>query len=449
MNPKATQHSLIKAMLDVIVVLQVNTFVVFLALCFAVARASWGAEELSDLTLEGRVELLGRMADLAEQNYRKINTWELIYDIVDEAGWSGEQLKGIGLDTPPPGAEPWRRRDSGTVRLLYDCERNAVRAEVTRTKATLFQDALRTPLDIPLSLPVSQTTLIVKDDFYYLEPTLDYADFPEVPAMQGRAGRVAFREPKETARRLRNANAIDPRDLFAYTRPFWEEFRMAARMLNQALESNDAAMVGEMGRLFRFYEVNYPHGNETVKVILVELRVRRPGTSAEGPVRTIRIRASPSHDYNFVGVNVSDESGKDVEIVNWQYMNHQGVWIPSHWSRVLLNSEGTPTHGRVLKLKECRLNAPIDRLKFTVQGLGLKDGERVLDRVDRVCYIYNEGELTSPVSFDSPVPSKPESSSGGIDRRLIWLNLGGLALVLVLTVLRRRRNTAVNDGVSQ
>lgn len=86
---------------------------------------------------------------------------------------------------------------------------------------------------------------------------------------------------------------------------------------------------------------------------------------------------------------------------------------------------------------DCAVNHPIDPSRFTYAGLGMRDGDLVMDRIEGVAYILRDGELCKLADFDT----EPEPRRG--NRLLRWI-LGGIPAILLLAfgarrILRRAR----------
>lgn len=390
-------------------------------------------QQVSDERFQERIDRLELMAEQCEANYYKILTWQSSYVIGDVTLWSSADLARLAPGVSAPGSEPWHKEDSGVVHLTYEAATDRFRTELIREKAYLTRNREGEHITVPLPIAVSQTSIYSQDGLFFLEPDLDYADLAEIPAMHGHIGRVAFREPPEKAAKQMHSNVIDPRSLFSYTRFFWDEIRMAAKLLKVAKQSEDESLRRLMDRSVTIQE--YESGDEST--VTIKIRLTQGGATDNKPTRTIRMRASPKHAFNFKSVGVSNESGKDVELVTWVYEELDGIWIPKHKSRSLLDGQDSSLiHTRFLIHQESRLNEPLDPDAFELKSLGLQDGERVVDRVERMGYVYRNGKLAEPVSFDAlPDQRKksepnPEDSRSGWFTLLVWINIFVLAVLL-------------------
>ena len=77
-----------------------------------------------------------------------------------------------------------------------------------------------------------------------------------------------------------------------------------------------------------------------------------------------------------------------------------GVYVPSTIKESAYRAPGGGlSKEQVTKLKECALNRPLGAHQFDERGLGLSDGDLVLNHLERVAYIIKGGEPVKLANF--------------------------------------------------
>ena len=102
------------------------------------------------------------------------------------------------------------------IDFKYDAREESIHTSVEMKRSHFILDGEGNAIDVPLPATIPQTSIVTPSHFYYYQPTLNFTDFKDVPAIRGRVGPVAFREPVELAEKQRSSTVVDPRDLFAY-----------------------------------------------------------------------------------------------------------------------------------------------------------------------------------------------------------------------------------------
>jgi|GEM_PF-3951774 len=103
--------------------------------------------------------------------------------------------------------------------------------------------------------------------------------------------------------------------------------------------------------------------------------------------------------------------------VRIQYISVDDVFVPTEWSRWRsdLNSPEESPRGRVITIDIQAVNEPVDPTEFTVAGLGLRPGDKVVDEIRGIDYIYNEDlkrELPDlEIALAEVEPELPDTSS--------------------------------------
>ena len=114
---------------------------------------------------------------------------------------------------------------------------------------------------------------------------------------------------------------------------------------------------------------------------------------------------SPRAGFNAVAY-VHTEGGPDgraLAKLEWDWTVVAGIYVPSRIkeSHNYAGKDHLGTH-RESMLENCRLNQPLNPHQFDHHGLGMVDGELIIDHVKRVVYVLKNGEPVKLEDFQSP-----------------------------------------------
>ena len=82
-----------------------------------------------------------------------------------------------------------------------------------------------------------------------------------------------------------------------------------------------------------------------------------------------------------------------------------GIFIPYYFEFKKYedrNTEGAPrlpTQHRVFTLKDTQVNEPIAPAVFDIQSMGLRSGDRMVDRIEHEMYVFDGKELVPAAKF--------------------------------------------------
>ncbi len=160
-----------------------------------------------------------------------------------------------------------------------------------------------------------------------------------------------------------------------------------------------------------------------------------------GPVFSVHMKVNVSekevliNDLRFdgrVGFNITSDvakegNGRTPIWTHWEYAEYDGVFVPKAIIRVVAHEDGQHlAFQRNLELQTCKVNGPLHPDGFSYKRLGLKDGERVVDRIENKLYLLDKDQLVAAEQYEPLKQQAPGSNR--------WKIILGLNIVILLAI---------------
>ena len=375
------------------------------------------ADDSSNLPLQKRTSgesksrfILEFLHSELSSNMERIKTWKCDYDFTDT-----REVTALIDNAPLDHSEftaadyPLMTKDLGTFRIVTDEKRNLFVETKCNSNEFRSLKSGKVVTDVATNL-LFQRTILTDQMHLSFEPNigagklLDFvgSKFPE-------KGPVAFLDHPAKGKRQQLGMLPDPRRFFyAGDQSFADECKKAAIFVETQRSNFD---VSETARGF------------TTTVKLSSIR-------GDGEVTFLT-----DYDKNF-GFNVTRReqlNGQSV-VVNGYYIDYTkveiaDVFIPTKINYVDASEDGKNiVFQRLLVCKDFSINDLIDKDQFTYRALGMKDGDRFVNRIERIGFAVSNGELGEEVPFMSRRPRGRTQKK----ERSPWL-LVGVSVILVIT----------------
>lgn len=371
------------------------------ALAVELELKDWKQLKYEALT-EDPIVVLQMIADKSQANYATIKTWSAAYRFQDKTMQPVEgalstalsktaerDLDGVTLLNNIRGTiefeidiakESFYSRYVGERCVFTDPKTGEVLADVDQQRDYL-------PVDEESRIDLLNTLNAIKtpDQFISLEPDANY---------QG--GRTAFRESSEKGVPLRTV--VDPRRLFGEGIPPWETARYLAKIL-EMLSSDQPPKEKGLQELFNAKpKVTIKQAKtDAGPIYWIHLEVR---TLETGVLRT-DYRFDGRVGFNIVQSRTMGTGGQVISDMEWSFINSDDVFVPKSLTIMMSNPKtGKLSYQRNLDFIRCKVNAPLHPDGFSYKRLGLKDGDRVNDRIKKAVYVL-EGEELKPLDGNS------------------------------------------------
>ncbi|MBC7076818.1 MAG: hypothetical protein H5T92_00680 [Synergistales bacterium] len=359
---------------------------------------------------EDWTQLLLTIAKSSANNFAKFKTWQATYRFQDN-----QRIANPTSGTLPGGA-PFggvRVRVKGELVVtvygivVFDADmaggRLRTRYSVTGTD---FRDVvsptqvLRIPKqEVPPDVQgFEQVSLVLPDGYIYLRPKIEYGLLEGLEHWGPRRGRIAFKDALDAATEQRWGIVVNPVEWFKTGGKYWWEVCQQLAEANEKL-GDAKELVGKVPDDWLTIEQSEEKGELRYRVTLRGRLGSEKGASVE-----TQYEFSRQVGFNLVEYKQGRRGGPATLVKGWEYVEQDGVWVPKKVVHTNISQDGKKiTFQRILELESCRLNAPIPESTFTLAGLGLKPGERFVDRVAGVAYIWDGNQLTEKQIIGAPV----------------------------------------------
>jgi len=342
-----------------------------------VAQDGAKAEEGREIPGDEIAKTLDMLGERIEANYKAIHTWSGTFDLVERYRFTNlnspryESLShAVGAFFAEPGRDRIRidYRDVEPLRIIGG---NAKPAE----PAPQQSHWIRTPEHL---LHVSLTKL-----------QHNVEGFPRIEGVS-QPFRVLYREPPNAYHNCLQLLHSNPLFFFGDGgRPSWDLCCMYAGVLR-----------GEKG----------PEQRKQAEKIM-RLRKRRQGADTEYVVAFLGY-GRMSHEDVFssaAGFNLVSETiltqGQPYQTRQYTFRKQSGVFIPTKFEfkmfedRNTKDSTPTPTQHHVCTLMMSQVNEPIDPAVFEIPSLGLRSGDRMVDRIENRMEVFDGKQFVPADKF--------------------------------------------------
>jgi hypothetical protein len=338
----------------------------------------------TDVGPTDRLRIMEMLAAQTRGNYEKIKTWKCAYEYTARQYLSAKYVSDAFTGESAP------KEKVGALMQEFDCDfkfacdmsSGSFFLDKTTRRMGFVKAGTHEVVRIPNVGPNDHRSIVTPERFIHFDPkqtgTTGVIEHPDV---EGK--RSAGIDPREMAERQTHGDMPDPRTFFKIdpSSNFWRLLEMLAPDLKQHNQRVEEGVIvsqaqGPGGTWYRFRE-------------------RFSGPDGSG-VAWMTMIWSPRAGFNPVYRVMAEKQpdGKPESKTEWQWTVIDGIYIPSMVKESSFNApDRTLSYERVCTLKYCALNKPLDAHQFDYEALGMKDGELVLNNIERVVYKLNDGGL--------------------------------------------------------
>jgi hypothetical protein len=412
--------------------------------------------EIRQLSNGEGAKVLRGLTEAIQRNAAAIRTYAGVWELQDRNRVAASAAAKMTTEQLPGGTEiDFMRyvRARLTVKVSRPPERLNCDFQVFTSELQPTDGGRALPTAGPL---LHQKSIVTGREVYVFEPNVEHGELvdPRTGTVADHrpqavmAGRVAFRDPIETARAQEYGAIVNPLNLQKVGRDMVEELDHFASLLDRGVSYAGDNLDG----------VSIP---ETIRGTKIEdwLQVRelkdQTGTTVwRMTIKTITPQTTASvvgtyeFDQRFGGLPTSVSvtmNGSPRQAYEWGYIPQGDAYVPNKVAIFRFSEDGAKvTFQRILTAQEFKLNESIPDSEFEWQALGLKPTERVVDRISQQVLRLDNGEFVQDRP-DNPInkPASAESSSARF-----WALVGMNLLVLVVIAFFATRNKNRSGPVS-
>lgn len=338
----------------------------------------------SEIDSTERVSVLKLLIAEMQSNYNKIETWKGEYSFQDSLRMTSKMMNSIYQTDRKIDACDVVRVEQGIIQFVLDSKDNLLFTSY-QVNVQRAHEAVEDFLN--LQLPnfgdlFYQKSVISSKDYISYEPKMLYSRFVDLPSTQEEVTGAAFRDVVERSRGQQESGVVDPRCFFGINDRtfFWDDLQVC---ISFGLDSFPV----DMWRIVSGKGIHY-------EVDLI-------GQSADNQPKFVGTYTFAEEcGFNPIRFSFGYKNSTPMKQIEWDYCLQDGIFIPSRVRNVTISGDGRVIKfERILRLKDCVLNEKIDASVFTYAGIGLKDGDRVVDRIERVGMVMKDGKPHKVADF--------------------------------------------------
>ena len=143
---------------------------------------------------------------------------------------------------------------------------------------------------------------------------------------------------------------------------------------------------------------------------------------------------------------VDREEMQPVQSTVWEWKKSDGIYLP-RVVRLVIHADRSQevSYEREIELIECELNSPLEVEQFRYTGLGLEEGDLIVDHIEKAAYVMRGQDVTKVANFNEARSGEPSSGHGISWGRGLFL-FGNIASSYNIA-LRVAKETALRGSV--
>jgi hypothetical protein len=390
------------------------------------ASAQEAGRQWLPLKRDEQIAALQLISAKIKENHSRIRTWTGSYRLDEVNRLQGQTAERLARQSDPDASTEgvaYLKLVRANCDFVVDLDEDRLFSSLKEHESAKLVDA-HSGETVNISLgKLFQNSIITPHEFLKFEPEIRTGATKRVlPPNRGElpsSGRTAYREQPHVGKKELTTMVVDPRT-FLFDYPATDSSGRFARML----QSDDPKDV-ERTRATGFRVTRATVGGNTL------YRVAHHSPTADGTDIAVERIFSEAAGHNPVNEAFLVLPARTlVQHREWDYEKFGGIDVPrTHRLRLLTLDGNTTRFDRTWTMVKTRLNERVDRKTFTVDRLGLGNGDRFVDHIDNTQSIYRNGDLT-----------RPDDGRGSVLQRIGRIAaFSSPTMLLVLAILVRRR----------
>lgn len=357
--------------------------IVSLGFVSAESVANNTATEFSAVSPNDIPDILTMISEKTHSNYERIKTWQGEIDATVNAICEGLAAKRIlqnKRSCAGKNAEVVREHRRSKIEFVADCEQNFFYAKKTRQNPRQYIDVKTGKILCERSVPWYQASIGTPEYQINCRPDSKRGD--------SIATRKAIKKAAERNCASCSSDVFDPREFFLAIGPLWETFPRMIKIINEH---------GEYGIDGYTLKVE-----ERTDERITEYRIQIPGRVSPEQYLFITMIFSSEKEFNIISLETTRTDGKLFQRKTWEYELVDGAYLPSKTTKQDFTGENAKlTYKRECIFRNLQINHSIPPETFTYKNLGLKNGDKFIDKILGREYTYQDEELIQASSGSS------------------------------------------------
>ena len=336
------------------------------------------------------VGFLDTAATLTKANFENIGSWQGEFKIQEDNYYYGEQCRRLRIVEGDPGAgsNSIRRSVTGFVKFVTDIANNKLYTELV---PTVKYRALDLDQDIVVNTRYSTIrSSVTSDEYLSYEPNHIYAYDTVIDGKRQVHSRAAFRKSVKEATKEQWGHVRDPRKYFFQDdRTTWDHLYVLRSILTGDVNSVISSHI--------HISITEEKASDRTKYHIKSL-LSTP-TNKDASIGII-ITLDSSVGFNLTSRKVVDRTGKTLQTLDLTYEEINGLYLPKSVHFVTFSPSGQKLFDSQITFTKSILNMPIPEETFNYKNLGLKNGDKFIDKILDKEYTYQDQTLIEVAKKD-------------------------------------------------
>jgi hypothetical protein len=320
-------------------------------------------------------KILNTISDMTQDNYKRIKTWEGKVESEIDYIYEGENADRIFKEsTLGIGEFPRNIINSVKTDIIFALDTNIDSLYVYNQPATSIKYTdMGTGRDLGVrGFPSESRAILTKD--YYIQSEAYRMYKGEVESHK------AIKKKLADCPACQNPPIFDPRESFKSGRPVWE----TAKIILKQIDKNGEWKVNGYKLIVE----------EADKNDAIQYRVTLPGKITEDYIVFSTMVFSGDKGFNITSYKATDVNDKIFQQATWDYELIGGVYLPKEVTQNnYMGKENSLNYSKRSVFKNMKLNQAIPGEIFTYKNLGLKNGDKFIDKIAGKEYKYQDANL--------------------------------------------------------
>lgn len=326
-------------------------------------------------------EILTMISNRIQANYDKIKTWQGKIEVVTDYIYEGARAEKVfKTNTDGKGEIPRiiRYHSEQTIEFSLDAQKGFSHTYYCPTKPLQYMD-LETGRNLGAKGIAGYRRSIVTPE-YQIDCTGD--TMRDGVIMRRKAVKQVRQEDSSCASNMHPV--YNPKSCFVPGRPIWETFDMIIQDINS---------VGQCGIDGYTLKVE-----ERTDANITQYRIQIPGKVSPTDYLFMTMVFSSEKGFNIVLLETTKVGGELFRKNTWAYETVDGVYLPTKTTEQNFRPDtGQISYNGERIFSNLMVNQPISAETFIYNNLGLKNGDKFIDKILDKEYTYQDEQLVEVV----------------------------------------------------